>query len=504
VRATELFVTPAVTDVEHRRSAADQRATAKCLHRVTLDLNGHTLRGDPAARAAAQRPTDPDQSKDRAGIVLRRVSGSTVRDGTVEQFDAGIAIRGGSGNVVDNVTVQDNINYRVVTGVDADPGPTTPSCDYGDGIAVFNSEANVVEDSRIVNNGPLSGVSLVEDSDGNKVSRNVIADNDVVNRTPLGLNTVCGTGPDQGPMSRGRTMQDSGVRIEGPGADDNRVQRNEVTANGLTGIAIHGYVCRPPATSPFPPAPNNGGNLVFKNTVSNTGSDGLDPIADGIATLQQGPPSVVCVASGNTIKNNVSTDNDRHGIFMGGRGSSDNRVINNRTDDNAGDGLHLEGPQGGKPGAIDNKLLANKGSGNAGFDGFDGNEDCDNNLWRGSKFGSVNQPCVLGPGGGQGTSLTPHFATAAAGRGARGGGGGRISWPDDQDRSRPPSRRAASRGGAVARGSAGPLVIAPRRPGARAPPTPAAPGPGSPPPAAPPGRRPAAGSSARRRSRSCR
>lgn len=390
---------------------------------VTLDLNGHTLRGDPAARAAAQRPTDPDQSKDRAGIVLRRVSGSTVRDGTVEQFDSGILIRGGSGNAIRNVTVQDNINYRIITGADADPGEATiaddpPPCDLGDGIATFNSDNNVIERNRVRNNGPFSGISLVEDSDANLVSRNVIAENDVVNRVRegaaenVGEATVCGTAIEQGPMRRGREMQDSGIRIEGPGADDNRVERNQITESGLTGVSIHGYVCNPPAMGggdrpPPPAAPNNGGNLVFKNTVSDTGSGGLDPIADGIATLQQGPATVVCVAHSNTIKNNVSTDNDRHGIFMGGRGSHDNRVINNRTDDNGGDGLHVEGPtiRDGvqvRPGAIDNKLLANEGSGNAGFDGFDGNEDCDNNLWRGSLFETVNQECVRGPGNGNG------------------------------------------------------------------------------------------------------
>jgi hypothetical protein len=381
---------------------------------VTLDLNGHALSGDPEARAAA--------GQDSAGVIFRRVSGSTVHDGTIERFDSGIVIRGGSGNAVRNVTVRDNINYRILTGVNADPnGPGAeddpPQCDFGDGIAVFNSDDNRIERSRVVNNGPFSGISLVEDSDGNLVSRNVIADNDVVNQVVedadenAGENTVCGTGGDQGPMTRGRTVQDSGVRIEGPGADDNRVERNQITESGLTGISIHGYVCTPPLDENgdprFPAAPNNGGNLVFKNTVSNTGSDGLDRIADGIATLQQGPATVVCVAFGNTIKNNVSSDNDRHGIFMGGRGSHDNRVINNRTDDNGGNGLHVEGPtiRDGvqvRPGAIDNKLLANKGSGNAGFDGFDGNEDCDNNLWRGSKFGDVNEPCVLGPSGSKG------------------------------------------------------------------------------------------------------
>jgi len=393
---------------------------------VTLDLNGHTLSGDPNARAAA--------GEDAAGVVFRMVSGSTVRDGTIRDFDAGIVIRGGSGNAVRNVAVRDNINYRILTGVNASPnGPgredDPPPCDFGDGIAVFNSGDNRIERSQIINNGPFSGISLVEDSDGNRVFRNVISDNDVLNLPPgaqprQGMETVCGTGGDQGPMTRGRTMQDSGVRIEGPGADDNRVSHNELTGNGLTGIAIHGYVCSPP-TGPdgqprFPAGENNGGNLVFQNTVSNTGSGGVDPVADGIATLQQGPANIVCVAHSNTIKNNVSSNNDRHGIFLGGRGSHDNTVINNRVNDNAGSGLFVSGPSINQttgeqvtPGAIDNKLLANKGTGNGkgfnaqgepnGYDGFDGNADCDNNMWRGSKFDRVNRPCVWGPGGAKGS-----------------------------------------------------------------------------------------------------
>ncbi|MDQ3645286.1 MAG: right-handed parallel beta-helix repeat-containing protein [Actinomycetota bacterium] len=371
---------------------------------VTLDLNGHTVSGDPQARALSH--------EEAAGILFApRVSGSTVRNGTVENFDAGVVVRGGSGNAIRDLTVRDNINYRVVTGVDADPAPGN-SCDYGDGIALFNADNNVIENNQVIHNGPLSGISLVEDSDSNLISRNVVADNDVVNRTPDGRNTVCGTGSEgeQGPMRRGRTVQDIGIRIEGPGADDNRVERNEVTGNGLAGIAIHGYVCTPPEGFPGGPADNNGGNLIFKNNVSGTGQDtsDMDAVADGIAILQQGPAEVVCVAHSNTIKNNVSSDNERHGIFMGGRGSHDNNVINNRVNDNAGDGLHVTGPftreSTGRtfPGAINNNLLANKGSGNDGFDGFDGNPDCDNNQWRGSKFVTVNQECVRGPGTGQG------------------------------------------------------------------------------------------------------
>jgi len=390
---------------------------------VTLDLNGHTVSGDPQARAARG-----EDAEDAAGIIFRRVSGSAVSNGTVTNFDTGIAIRGGSGNAVRDVVVRDNINYRILTGVNASPGdPATtaddpPPCDLGDGIAVFNSSNNVIRDNRVVNNGPFSGISLVEDSDANLVSRNLIARNNVLNQTREGAaqnageNTVCGTAIEQGPMTRGRTVQDSGVRVEGPGADDNRVERNDIRQSGLTGIAISGYVCNPPPQRPGsdrpppPAAPNNGGNLIFKNNVTNTGSGGLDPIADGIATLQQGPAAVVCVASGNTISHNVSSDNDRDGIFLGGRGSSENVVINNRVNDNGRDGLHVEGPstnQAGEqtsPGAINNKLLANRGRSNERFDGFDGNLNppCDNNMWRGNRFRTVNLACVRGPGGARG------------------------------------------------------------------------------------------------------
>lgn len=374
---------------------------------VTLDLNGHTVTGNPQARAAQGA-----DAQDAAGVLFRNVSNSTVRNGTITGFDAGVAIVGGSGNAVSNVTARDNINYRILTGVNVAPGPDTPSCDFADGIAVLNSSNNVIQGNQVIHNGPLSGIAFIENSDNNLVSRNVVSDNNIVNQVIAGVpnagqNTVCGTG--DGPMSRGRTVQDIGIRIEGPGADNNRVERNDVTRSALVGISINGFVCHPPLDENgqprFPPGENNGGNLIFKNTVTNTSSNGRDTVADGIAVLQQGPAGIVCVSFDNTIKLNVSTGNDRDGIFLGGRGAR-NTAINNRVNDNGRDGLHLEGPsmRNGQtfPGASNSKLLANKGSGNARDDGFDGNLEppCDNNMWRGSKFQTVNLPCVLGPGKG--------------------------------------------------------------------------------------------------------
>ncbi|MCA1703037.1 MAG: hypothetical protein LC808_07095, partial [Actinobacteria bacterium] len=52
---------------------------------ITLDLNGHTISPTQGAGAGA-------------GILLREVSGVTVRNGSVERFGAGIVIEGGSNN----------------------------------------------------------------------------------------------------------------------------------------------------------------------------------------------------------------------------------------------------------------------------------------------------------------------------------------------------------------------------------------------------------------------
>lgn len=202
---------------------------------VTLDLGGHTINGDAFARSGA----------DKAGILLKGVRGVTVRNGTVVGFDAGVAIQGGGGNAVRGVTVEDNVNYRVVTGRNADPDDVNLDeqvlCMLGEGISVANSSDNVIEHNRVYGNGPLAGIALVGDSNDNLVAHNDVADNDVPNTTPDGRPTTCGTGRQQGPMTRGRSIQGIGIRVEGPGADRNVVERNRVTRSAIAGISVHSY-----------------------------------------------------------------------------------------------------------------------------------------------------------------------------------------------------------------------------------------------------------------------
>ena len=346
---------------------------------LVLDLNGHTVVGDHSAATA----TTPEH----VGIRVVRSTGVTVRNGTVRGFEAGVALMGGGGNTVTGLEVHDNMNALRPY----DPSnPEHVGCSVGDGITTFNSHGNTIAGNRVSNNGPFSGISLVQDSDGNVVRDNTVFNNNVSNVRPDGS-----TGPCGWPMTRAR--QDIGIRVEGPGAEGNVVQANQVTNNQLGGITIHGHLCNPTDESgnPLPPQPNTGNTIEANNVVANGFADTTES-GDGIAVLQQGPEGVVCVAFGNSIIANTSNDNARDGVFLGGRGSHSNVIESNVVTRNGRDGIHVNS------GAVRNTLTANKGSGNgvlslAGFDGSDGNVNCDNNVWSANVFVTYNQPCVASP-----------------------------------------------------------------------------------------------------------
>lgn len=268
---------------------------------VVLDLNGFTVSAD-------------NSDGDNAGIRLAGVSGATVRNGTVTGFDAGVLVVGGGGNTVRQITAQDNIN---------DFGG--PPCLLGDGIAVQDSSDNTITHNRAVHNGPFGGITVIGDSDRNLVKSNLARDNNVV--SPPGQ-TGCGN-----------RFQDEGIRIEGPGAQDNRVERNVVENGLLAGVGLHGTVCNP-LNPAMPPEPFNSGNVVVGNTVSDTAGTS---IASGINILRQGPASVVCPAQESTIVGNTSSGNQADGIFVSSN-SANNTINRNTVNNNGLDGIFLMGP----------------------------------------------------------------------------------------------------------------------------------------------------------------
>lgn len=329
---------------------------------ITVNLNGFRIFGRNTVGV------------DQAGVLLLNVSRVRVMNGTVEGFDAGVVIQGGSRNAVRSMVARDNINDL--------GGP----CLYADGIATFSSDENVIETSRVIHNGPYSGIALVDDSDNNVVRSNQVLDSNVPNRRPNGSVGPCGQAPTF-------PIQGVGIRVEGAGANGNRVEGNLVDNSAIMGIGIHPHLCNPPMGPPQPPNTNNS---IVRNTVRRTGAQTInqDPQADGIGIPQLGPPRIACSGFDNTISENVSTGNLRDGISLGPTATG-NTITRNVVNDNARDGIRLAGPPvPGISGAINNTLTDNRGRGNREHDGHDANPDCDNNRWLRNRFATVNQSCV--------------------------------------------------------------------------------------------------------------
>ena len=367
---------------------------------LDIDLNGYSIIGQQ----------DPDED---VGILLDGVSFVRVHNGTVRGFDAGVSVEGGARNTVENITARDNRN-DLMEPFDPRLPLTFPEllqtiCIYGDGITTFNSSRNTIQNNTVVGNGPYAGISLVENSDRNVVRNNTVRSNDVPNlgvtdgmgnpvyvSSTTGLHTtagdpnavlpsgMCGAADIGSPgMTRGRTIQDIGIRTEGPGADKSQILGNSVAKSALAGISVHSYVCMPIPNTPQVPEDPNTGTVITGNSVQTTGAttSNLDPFADGIAVLAQGPiGNVTCTSNGTTIDGNTSTRNFRNGISIG-RTSTDNRVRSNTANGNGTDGFRVYAN------AVDNLLTYNAGRGNAEHDGHDSNP-CNANKWANNTFGT--------------------------------------------------------------------------------------------------------------------
>jgi parallel beta-helix repeat protein len=288
---------------------------------VTLDLGGHTVSG--ASPAGTPGP----------GISLRQVRGATVRNGTVQRFEAGVAVEGGAANLIEGLTVQDNV------------GP--PDGDFGDGIVINDSSDNVVRGNVVVRNGPFSGITLGPRATGNQVLDNTVADNNMASTDH----------PDAG-------RQTMGVRIEGPAANHNKVVGNTVTGSGCDGIVVLATCDNPDDEPPCEGTPPNEHNEIGGNTTRANGTSGR---GCGIRLFSMPLPMPPIH---NHVHDNVADDNTSYGIALDGLpiGSPGNQAVRNRG--------HGNGEFDGSDGTL--------------------MPPCGRNVWDGNDFGTVNQPCVSG------------------------------------------------------------------------------------------------------------
>ena len=287
---------------------------------VVVDLGGFTVSGPGSSSA------------DAPGILLRNVKGVTVRKGTIKGFEAGVAIAGGANNVIENVTVEDNI------------GSTEGN--FGDGITINASSGNIVRGNNVRRNGPFAGISLVGACSDNEIFNNIISDNNMLPGDP----------------SMGR--QDMGIRLEGPAANNNKLIGNTVTGSGAEGICILPTCADPQAGCAG--TPGNEGNEISGNMCHNNGTSGQ---GSGIRLFAVPQP---VAASKTLINENAANNNKTFGIAIDAAGSANPGPPQNTVSGNSAKGN----------GQFD------------GFDG--NTPACGSNVWQVNDFGTVNQPCVNG------------------------------------------------------------------------------------------------------------
>ncbi|HEX2048943.1 MAG TPA: right-handed parallel beta-helix repeat-containing protein [Acidimicrobiales bacterium] len=230
---------------------------------VTLDLNGFTLRGTPTA---GEGP----------GVLIAGRTGVTVTNGTITEFDSGVAIEGGSGNTVTRTYLRGNRG----TG------------DYGEGVLVFNSTGNTITFNKIENNGPYSGVSLLV------AENNLVQDNEIVNNNMSTTNT-------------------SGIRLENIGrvaSNGNTIRRNVVQGSALDGIQLFAGASRNTVATNYVIGNNRDGITAFAGSTGNViegnqvHNNGFGPIPGNGIYIRSAAGNFAAPAN-NIIRRNTSTGN---------------------------------------------------------------------------------------------------------------------------------------------------------------------------------------------------
>ncbi len=297
---------------------------------ITVDLNGHRIFGTQAAG-------------DKGGVYLLNPVGVTVRNGTVTNFDIGVAVEGGSRNLVTGITAQDNIGGTGGIG--------------GDGIALLSARNTSVSGNRTINNGPYSGIGVYSrvDSDHPRVTagpaRNNVIDSNYVAGNIISRDRVSPNGTDN-----------DGIRVEND-AVFNTFSNNQVLRNGLDGISLFA---------------DTADNIVRSNLTEGNGFYRT--------TARRGSGIIVFTRSTrNLVENNVSTRNADSGIdirppLAAFPGATNNRILNNTA---VGNGAlpFIPSPVFGPS-----------------FDLKDGNPNCDANVWFANRYRTFNQPCVTAGG----------------------------------------------------------------------------------------------------------
>lgn len=244
---------------------------------VVLDLGGNTVSG----LSVAGEPT-PQEGGTGAGVLVDGVDNVTVKNGTIEHFDGGVVLdnrtSGAGDHTVESLTIRHNQN-----------GPLS---EWGEGIGLWESNNNVIDNNTVEDNGRWAGIGLYGDLQTSGSSNNTITNN-AVTKNQRSIWTV---------------NENIGIRIE-PYSSENVVADNTVTENALDGIAVFAH---------------SHDNAIEGNDVRDNGFHAhvTHRFGDGIR-LHGG---AAATATGNIVESNTVCGNYGNGI---GATARNNSIVDN-------------------------------------------------------------------------------------------------------------------------------------------------------------------------------
>ncbi len=367
---------------------------------ITLDLGGHRVFGTVAEGVWA-------------GIRLDKVSGVTVKNGSVDNFDAGVVLFRGQRNTVSGLEVHHNDSAQFVAD-NPDLGQ------LGDGIVMLGSSHNTIKTNQVHDNGPFSGISVVSEVANQSVTGPFPTDNLIIGNTVRHneVDDVCTSAGEyfNGPCQPGEGVfnENIGIRVEGPGATHTTISKNLITESGREGLAV--LNTRNRFTPPDAISPQNTDTRIADNDISH----------NGVATVVTDTDPTIGQLGGDGVFTRCFTNSPPAGC------ATRTTIVNNRLNDNLAHGIAIDKAQG-------NTIIANTATGNGHgtmtayasdppyTDGFDANTDpaCDSNTWLRNTLGTVNQPCVrnhVASAASFGSSPATAAAPAADTRSTRSGG----------------------------------------------------------------------------------
>jgi parallel beta-helix repeat protein len=366
------FAVPAAGAADHQHLTCGQTITASTKLRhdltgcgatglvigadhVTLDLNGHAIRGTNAAGSV--------------GVAVDGHRGVTIRRGTVSDFfDAGVVFHAAPHGAVHRLRIvrigAGGVEPQASTGVriDASPGTRVTAsvvandvkAFQSDGVDVLSSPGVAIRGNRLSHNAWNGLVVLF--SSHTRVAGNVLDAN--------GNNGLEANGASDGVVVR-RNLARKNVQF---GLVVGSLKHAQVTGNRVSGNAAAGVFLFDLISSLVGGnrAERNGvgiqleggqfgshGNALLHNRANRNGDVGIlveggaddNRIVGNEASANRGPDGggiVVAVANGNLVRRNVANRNVASGIRVIEDTPGDatgNRLARNRTDRNGGHGI---------------------------------------------------------------------------------------------------------------------------------------------------------------------